>query len=323
MEPPSAPDGIFFHPYETLNWGSSFSALLISIKEWPLLCDLSDRPLPSIKCQSDCVESQLLLLPPKKTDAKVLSEVPGPPSERKAHWLTGSCVPGNHCQLNLISLRRSVWNAPVCMLLRGPAHTVSGRSATPTSGSGVWSGISVRNHGAVMPPSLLHMLASVPLVSLFSDLWPLLYLLPPPLLLLCHLYFSCAISPPSPLSLSCQGLPGRSTLRVPSRRGGERERDHLQCEGRDARPGAAVGEGADGRPQPRLSARWGHIVKLRLRRHGASLYLHWQVELWPPPPPLVGFIQSTLRSHVGWSTHTTCRWSCRPHCELLTSSCFS
>lgn len=123
---------------------------------------------------------------PQKTDAKVLSEVPGPPSEWKAHWLTGSCVPGNHCQLNLISLRRSMWNAPVCTLLRGPAHTGSGRSATPTSGSGVRSGISAPNRGAVM---LLHVTPYVVLlVSLCSLTFDLYFVS-------CHhLSFCCATS---------------------------------------------------------------------------------------------------------------------------------
>ena len=51
----------------------------MSIKEWPLLCDLSDRLLPSIKCQSDCVESQSLFF---KTDAKLLSEVPDHPKSQ-------------------------------------------------------------------------------------------------------------------------------------------------------------------------------------------------------------------------------------------------
>lgn len=100
----------------------------------------------------------------------------------------------------------------------------------------------------------LHVLASVLLVSLCSLTFDLYFIS-------CYHHSFCFATSTFPVysnpprSLSSQGLPGRRTLRVPSRRGGERERDHLQCEGRDARPGAAVGEGADGGPQPRLSAR--------------------------------------------------------------------
>lgn len=87
-----------------------------------------------------------------------------------------------------------------------------------------------------------------------------------PLMCLCSL--TSSLSPSNLLSLClplpllsmssallCQGLFGGRTLGVSSRCGGERERHHLQRQGGDARPGAAVGEGPDGRPQPRLSDR--------------------------------------------------------------------
>lgn len=57
------------------------------------------------------------------------------------------------------------------------------------------------------------------------------------------------------LPLFSQGLFGRRPLGVPGRRCGERERDHLQRAGGDARPSAADGEGTGGRPRPRLGAR--------------------------------------------------------------------
>lgn len=55
--------------------------------------------------------------------------------------------------------------------------------------------------------------------------------------------------------LSPQGLFGGGALGVPSRRRGEREHHHFWSQGGDACPGAAVGEGADGHPRPRLGAR--------------------------------------------------------------------
>lgn len=85
---------------------------------------------------------------------------------------------------------------------------------------------------------------------------------------LCHSLTSAFITlPPLPPSASFtlfigyfffllfQGLFGGGALGVPSRRRGERERHHFWSQGGDACPGAAVGEGADGHPRPRLGAR--------------------------------------------------------------------
>ncbi len=282
--------------------------LLISIKEWPLLCDLSDRLLPSIKCQSDCVESQSLFF---KTDAKVLSEVPDHPKrtlEQRAHWPTGTVSlvtvaikPDLGAQIHVECHCLYVCfvvhaHMRVCVRVR---ERVRNSECDFTLGSPVWllaerhydciclksgSGVSAPKSGAVMPFMLLLLLTSVLLMSLCcltSDL----YLLPPPLPLPLSTFpprpctlMSSAFPPrslsPSPLFstlLSSQGLPGRRALGVSSGRRGERERDHLQCESRNARPGAAVGEGTDGCPRPRLGARWEHILKLRLRWHNASL----------------------------------------------------
>lgn len=55
--------------------------------------------------------------------------------------------------------------------------------------------------------------------------------------------------------LLLQGIFGGGALSASSRRRGECERHHLRRQGGDACPGAAVGEGADGRPRPRLGAR--------------------------------------------------------------------
>lgn len=110
----------------------------------------------------------------------------------------------------------------------------------------------------------------------------------------------------SSLILSFQGIFGCCTLGVSSRRGGERERHHLQCKSWNPRPGAAVGERTDGGTQPRLSARWGHTLKLRLHWHNASLLERNKLSY--DTPTLCDFIQRTLRSdrqkHADWGTHT-------------------
>lgn len=137
------------------------------------------------------------------------------------------------------------------------------------------SEISAPKSGAVMPFILFHMqlvftsVLLVSLCSLTSDPYspattspsasPLLLslllrvlsmsTLLPPLLSLLFTFLRLPF-----LHLS-QGLFGGCAVGVSSGRGGERERNHLQCESGDTRPGAAVGEGTDGRPQPRLSAR--------------------------------------------------------------------
>lgn len=57
-----------------------------------------------------------------------------------------------------------------------------------------------------------------------------------------------------------QGVSGRCPLCVSSRRRREREHHHLQCKSRDTRTGAAVGERASSRPQPRLSDWWEQLL---------------------------------------------------------------
>lgn len=137
-------------------------------------------------------------------------------------------------------------------------------------------------------------------ISSHVPLWPLTFPLSP--------VTSSVLS--SFLILSFQGIFGCCTLGVSSGRGGERERHHLQCKSRNPRPGAAVGERTDGGTQPRLSARWGHTLKLRLHWHNASLLQRNKLSY--DTPTLCDFIRRTLRSdrrwcwqkHADWGTHT-------------------
>lgn len=80
-------------------------------------------------------------------------------------------------------------------------------------------------------------------------------------------FMTVPLPPPPPPSISfalfiipfffllLQGIFGGGALVVSSRRRGECERHHLRRQDGDACPGAAVGEGGDGRPRPRLGAR--------------------------------------------------------------------
>lgn len=101
----------------------------------------------------------------------------------------------------------------------------------------------------------------MPLFTLISTALLLSHL--PPRLTLCP-FFCLSPSLFLHLALPFQGLFGRCTLCVSSGRRGEREHNHLQGKSRNPCPGATVGEGTAGCPQPRLSARWEQILKLRL-----------------------------------------------------------
>lgn len=190
-----------------------FSRLLISIKEWPLLCDLSDRLLFSIKCQSDCVESQSLFF---KTDAKLLSEVPDHPKrtlEQRAHWPTGTVSlvtiaikPDLAAQIHVecpflhvyvfvvyectwmctwVGKRKMV--SEKCDFVYQSLVWILAKQNNKFTSNQEWKVLSVH---LILNFVLVHMQHVFTSVSLFFDLWSLLCLLPPPLLLLCFFIFS-------------------------------------------------------------------------------------------------------------------------------------